>query len=81
MHQALLSAVTLARLRQDQIQILSPRYVYHLSFQTSYPISRRIKNLNELDMALYKETLGACLSGIAVGPKHRPWLAEHGIRR
>jgi len=79
-HQAVLSAVILAKLRQEQISILPPSYGYPLSVQSSIPIARRFEKLSQVSVALYEGSLSDCLAGISVGSEFETWLEEQASK-
>lgn len=81
LHQATLSAVIIAGLAPEEIHILPPTYGYPMSVQSSIPSSRRLTDLNQLQVGLYQGSLGACLNGFTAGPEHQAWLIDQGIRR
>jgi len=80
LHQAVLTAVTVARLGQGEINVPPTSYGYPLSVQSYIPHTRQATNLSQLTVALYENSLGSCLTGIAVDPQLAAWLAQHGVR-
>jgi hypothetical protein len=81
LHQAVLSAVSIARLNRAEFNILPPTFGYPLSVQSSIPFPRRAGRLGELVVALYEGSLAGCLGSITVDPEFKPWLAAHRIQR
>jgi len=79
LHQALLSAITVGRLREHQVSVLPPVYGYPLLLHKLISEDRRPHSLKQLVTLIHDGNLGQLLADIQVDPKLRSWLVEHGV--
>ncbi len=78
-HQALLSAVTVGKLREPEVSVLPAVYGYPLLLHKSVSEERRPQSLKELVTLIHDGNLAQLLTSIPVDPPLRTWLREHGV--
>ena len=78
LHQAVLSAVTVARVPPSRIRILPPTYSYPYNLQTTVPAERRAGSLNQLTTVVYEDLSldPDIIRDIRVEEPLRSWLAD-----
>jgi glyoxylase-like metal-dependent hydrolase (beta-lactamase superfamily II) len=78
LHQAVLSALVVARLRPREIRLLPPTYSYPVHLQATVLPERRAKTLNSLVEVVNEGTLrdGAWMGSLPVEESLKSWLAE-----
>jgi hypothetical protein len=79
LHQAVLSAVILARTRQTEVRLLAPGYLYPLNLQDRLPIEKRAQKLNGLTCVIVEslwQDRKDWTTLITVDEPLRTWLAE-----
>jgi hypothetical protein len=79
LHQALMSAITVSKLREEDIQVLPPEYGYPLLLHSSIPPDRRASNLGGLVTVIHDGRLAQLLAGIEVETQLKKWLRERGV--
>ena len=83
LHQAVLSAVTVARIPPSRIRILPPTYSYPYNLQTSVPGERRAGSLNQLTTVVYEDLSldPETMAEMEVEEPLRSWLAGRWKKR
>ena len=78
LHQAVLSALTVAKLDSNRIRLLPPTYCYPYNLNNSVPPERRATRLDELVSVVYEELdmNPDSMTGIEVREPLRTWLSE-----
>jgi len=78
LHQAVLSALTVAMIPDERIRILPPTYSYPYNLQMSIPPDRRARTMNELASVVYEDLPMNPdeIEGIEIQEPLRSWLRD-----